>query len=78
MLNVDPVNPVWVPGVPETQDIAVFVGGGWGYFVRWGPVVSVRDPTHKKNVLVGRIFRLTGTAVALRNFLTLTTLGGVT
>ena len=39
-----------VPCVPGARDMAV-LGGAGGHFVSWGPVLSVRDPTDKKNVL---------------------------
>ena len=65
--------------------MAVFFGGAGGHFVGWGPVLLVRDPTDKKQFRpslgatgeFSGIFWLIGTAFGLRNFLTLTTLGGV-
>ena len=49
MLNTDPVNPVWGPMRPWGPRYGPVVGGAGGHFIGWGPVLSVGDPTHKKN-----------------------------
>ena len=48
MLNADPVNPVWGSMCLWAARYGrFFLGGGWGPFVGWGPVLSVRDHIKK-------------------------------
>ena len=82
MLNADPLNPVWGPTCPWGPGYDRFLGG---HFVGWRLVLSVRDSTDKKELAVNwrhqQVFGgfwLIGTVFPLRNFLTLTTLGGFT
>ena len=53
------------------------LGGSGGDFVGWGPLLSVRDPTDKI-CSFSEMFWLIGTAFALHNLFTLTTLEGFT
>ena len=67
--------------VPLRPGIWPFGGGeAGGRFVVWGPVLSVGNPTDKKPFRpeLGATGAFSGTAFALRNFLTLTMLGSFT
>ena len=84
MLNADPVTPVWGPMCPWGPGYGRF-GGGWGSF-RWLGTGSVCQGSSEKIIVSAvtrrqrggfRTFWLIGTAFALRNFLTPTTLGSV-
>ena len=51
MRNADTVNPVWGPMCPWAPRYGRFFfgRGAEGHFVGWALVLSVRDPTDKKN-----------------------------